>query len=636
MPYKSQKIAQKFRISRVKRVFAVLLVFILAVLNSPIAVLAAASSVIQSEFLEGDILTAEIEKLAEVKPELKKNYSEERKEKIQEAQDNSRKWTERIVLGKLERGGDVESVLGKRKDAEKVVAELKGAGAITTLVDEITGKEKEIDPTLAVSADSTIFETSATPYESKIPLDAAQSFVLAESSEAAGKVISAVKSDKQVAEDLTPEVQEEIRYFNWNTNEVTGSHEENKILYRDLWESTDLLVTADEFGMKEDIILKNSSAPTEFNYIVETIGLELQTMDDGGFVFIDSAGEEKFYTPAPNITDAEGKFVENGIRYELGWGVEELEEVDEVDEVEVDPVLAEIKFDENLGKKVYDEKSENEGKILDATWFTDEIRSSALFFDGEDDLVEIPRDFEIGKEMSLSAWVRSSEYQNSQIVGIGRHSIYQNEKKGWKAMFRVGEKNMSVAWDTPTLYLERWYFLTATFDGEKIRIFVNGEEENYQNVTGQLVSNDDLILVGGGNGNFKGAIDEVKIFSKALSKEEVRELYVGYAEGEEVEETEEVEKAEEEIEKVIVVEEVTEDSEIDEAEEAEEIEVETEEVVSVEEEDLESEELESESAEEVKDEEIVEGILETEVEEVDEESLEEVTETEGVEEGVLV
>ena len=95
-------------------------------------------------------------------------------------------------------------------------------------------------------------------------------------------------------------------------------------------------------------------------------------------------------------------------------------------------------------------------------------------------------------------------------------------------MFRVGEKNMSVAWDTPTLYLERWYFLTATFDGEKIRIFVNGEEENYQNVTGQLVSNDDLILVGGGNGNFKGAIDEVKIFSKALSKEEVRELYVGY------------------------------------------------------------------------------------------------------------
>ena len=524
-----------------KRSFAVLLMILIALSSSPLPVLAGGISPLAAKFLEGDILTAEIEQLAEQNPELKQTHSEERKTKIQEARsDDSKKWTERIVLGKLERGDEVGDVLGKRKDAEKVVADLKKAGVITTMADATSGEEKEINPTLKTnSKNKTILETTETPYGTEISTDSTEPLILSENSDAAGNVVSAETSDNQVADDSTPDIQEEIRYFNWNANDVEGTQEENKILYRDLWSSTDLLVTMGEMGVKEDIILKNAAAPTDFNYIVETVGLELQTTDDGGYIFLDENGEEKFYTPAPNITDADGNFVESGIRYELGWreNMEDERQNMEQEKVEaevkkVDPVLAEIKFDENSGEETTDTKSENSGTLGGAKWFADGIRKSALLFDGESS-VEIPRDFELNKTMTISAWVKSSKYQNAQIVGIGRNSLQQDSNKGWKASFRVDDKNLNVAWKTSALYLEKWYHLVATFDGEKIRIFTDGEEENYLEAAGSLTPNTEPILVGGGAGNFAGVIDEVQIYNHALSAEEIRELHEKYLEPEE-------------------------------------------------------------------------------------------------------
>ncbi|MCF7836107.1 hypothetical protein K9N08_00405, partial [Candidatus Gracilibacteria bacterium] len=580
MPSKSQKITQEIRISRAKRGFAVLLTILIALSSSPLPVLAGEISPMEAKFLETDIVSAEIEQLAEQKPELKQTHSEVRQEKIQEArEDDSKKWTERIVLGKLERGDEVGDVLGKRKDAEKVVADLKEAGVIITMADATSGEEKEINPTLKKnSKNKAILETTETPYGAEISTDSSEPMVLSENSEAAGNVVSAETSDSQVADDATPDTQEEIRYFNWNANSVEGSQEENKILYRDLWNATDLLTTMGEMGVKEDIILKDSTAPTEFNYIVETIGLELQTTDDGGYIFLDENGDEKFYTPAPNITDADGNFVENGIHYELGWATstpladgESLSGSSSLDssrDSERDPVLAEVKFDEGEGEVLADEKSENVGTLGGAKWFADGIRKSALLFDGEDYL-EIPRDFEFNKTMTISAWVKSSKYQNAQITGIGRNSLQQDAEKGWKATFRVDDKNLNVAWKTSALYLEKWYHLVATFDGEKIRLYTDGEEENYLEAAGSLTPNAEPILIGGGNGNFAGVIDEVQIYDHALSAEEVRELHQKYLEPEIEEEISEI--TEEEIEEIEVVEEA--DLGTEEVDTAEEIEV---------------------------------------------------------------
>ncbi|MFH0834625.1 MAG: LamG-like jellyroll fold domain-containing protein, partial [Patescibacteria group bacterium] len=514
------------RIIASRRGVAVFLIALIAFLNSPLQVFAAETESSQPQFLASDILTSEIEKLGEVKPELTENFADTRKEKIQTASSDAEKWTERLVLGKLENGATIGDVVGKRKDAEKVVADLKQSGAITTLSDTATGAETEIDPTLKKSA-SDILATTATPYSAEISTISNEPLVLSENSAAAGDVVSAVSNDQQVAADATPETREEVRYFNWNANQVDGTHEDNKILYPDLWDSTDLLMTAGETGMKEDLILKNALAPTSFNYIVETVGLKLKTTDDGGYVFTDELGNEKFYTPAPNLTDAKGQFVKDALHFELGWPEKVAPDSTAATVAAPDPILSEIKFDQESNEKFLDEKSDQVGTIAGGQWLADGIWGGALALDAADGSAKIVRDFATPATTTLSAWVKAGAYQNGQIVGFGNNAFRQVENKGFEVTFRLGDKNFFVDWDNSTLVLGQWYHLVATFDGAKIHFYVDGEEKNSLEVANAnaLTPTADPIQFGG---NFTGAVDEFEIFDHALSAEEVKNLHQQY------------------------------------------------------------------------------------------------------------
>lgn len=200
-----------------------------------------------------------------------------------------------------------------------------------TLINQKTRQEKQLDASLF--AEGEVLKTKETPYETEIPKQSTGALVIAEDKDSAGEIISA-EEDKQLAEDKTPQTKEEIRYFQWNANNVENIFEENKSIYKEIWEATDLLITTKEDGVKEDLILKNSSAPTKFDYLVETVGLRLETSASGGLVFLDETGQEKFFVPAPDVTDVTGKKVTDGIRYELGWS--NLEESLELGEERVE------------------------------------------------------------------------------------------------------------------------------------------------------------------------------------------------------------------------------------------------------------------------------------------------------------
>jgi len=294
------------------------------------------------EIIEG-LLTPELEILNKVKPELTETYKEKKDKKLKEKIKIEENDTSKEVLKNLKKD-KLEEVLkekglkntfnspvleNKRRRSEvleeqiatkEVVSKLKKEGIITTLEKE-GGEEVEINPTLKEKLGGS-FETEETPYEAKVSKSADKGIVIAEKKEASGKKVNK-KNKKKIVEDKTPRIKEEVRYFPRNAAETEAVNEGNKLLYRNMWKETDLLLTTTEEGVKEDIILKNKQAPKYFDYIVETIGLELEMKEDGGFVFIDSTGQEKFYTPAPDITDAQGKKLTKGIEYKLGWGDEE-------------------------------------------------------------------------------------------------------------------------------------------------------------------------------------------------------------------------------------------------------------------------------------------------------------------------
>ncbi|MDD5179126.1 MAG: hypothetical protein PHY86_02560, partial [Candidatus Gracilibacteria bacterium] len=301
-----------------RRSVAASLAFLIFISATPLQVLAEENPI---NLLASILDTPELDQLSEANPELTQTFKEKRNAAIDSVSDGSTDmhWTEQYVLNQM-RGAPAENFLGKRKGAEEAVASLKEAGGITTTLDEVTGKEAEVNPEL-VRLNNQALQTNQTPYEAAIPLSGENPMVIGESTTAAGDAISS-QSGKKVAEDKTPETQEEIRYYNRDTNAdaVEGKSDNNKMLYADLWKSTDLLVTTSDEGVKEDIILKDSAAPTYFDYIVETVGLELQVSDEGGLSFLDSTGGQTFYTPPPNLTDADGKKITSGLRYHLGWG----------------------------------------------------------------------------------------------------------------------------------------------------------------------------------------------------------------------------------------------------------------------------------------------------------------------------
>ena len=80
-----------------------------------------------------------------------------------------------------------------------------------------------------------------------------------------------------------------------------------------------------------------------------------------------------------------------------------------------------------------------------------------------------------------------------------------------------------------TLPLGRWVHLAGTFDGKIMRLFMDGEECGALERPGSLQPNDHYLCLGNfdmkHDAHFTGHLDEVKLYNRALSPEEVRAHY---------------------------------------------------------------------------------------------------------------
>lgn len=82
---------------------------------------------------------------------------------------------------------------------------------------------------------------------------------------------------------------------------------------------------------------------------------------------------------------------------------------------------------------------------------------------------------------------------------------------------------------------ERWRYIAGTYDGERVCLYIDGKLSNFTQVHGNIVLEDSIVFVGGypkwGGGaknlSWNGLIDDVRIYSYALSAEEIKDLYEG-------------------------------------------------------------------------------------------------------------
>jgi len=76
---------------------------------------------------------------------------------------------------------------------------------------------------------------------------------------------------------------------------------------------------------------------------------------------------------------------------------------------------------------------------------------------------------------------------------------------------------------------DRWYHVAGTYDGSEMKLYIDGVLDNSKSQTGSIDSTTDDLTIGRfstDTGFFNGSIDEVMIYSRSLSQDEIRTHYL--------------------------------------------------------------------------------------------------------------
>jgi len=187
-------------------------------------------------------------------------------------------------------------------------------------------------------------------------------------------------------------------------------------------------------------------------------------------------------------------------------------------------------MDDNSGTTVKDYTSTNNGTLTGAVWGTG-VKGSCLEFNGTNSNVSIPTATNLNpvNEITVMTWVKAQEYRSSKIFQKGDwdgHGIGLDLWNGWQCGIRMEENTgNSLEWGLGRPILNEWYHIAMTYDGAILKMYVNGQLKNSKAVTGRLKVNTRSVSLGSDNGVqkfFKGSIDEVLLFGKALTQTEIQ------------------------------------------------------------------------------------------------------------------
>ena len=183
----------------------------------------------------------------------------------------------------------------------------------------------------------------------------------------------------------------------------------------------------------------------------------------------------------------------------------------------------------------------NDGTIYGNAQRTQGISGQGLLFDGENDYVTIPdsNSIRISGDITISAWIKTSELRYLDPIiskGPGDHSFgyYLGTGTGYpphQASFQLhptGEQGFDLH-SVETLSAGTWYHIVGTRSGTTAKIYIDGELSNTVTCFSGPIRTNTYPLDFGAHYSysalFKGVIDEVRIYNRALSPSEIQYLH---------------------------------------------------------------------------------------------------------------
>ena len=209
----------------------------------------------------------------------------------------------------------------------------------------------------------------------------------------------------------------------------------------------------------------------------------------------------------------------------------------------VSEASAEWHFDETSGDIAYDASGNgNNGTLYGPVWSSEGKVGGALDFN-TGDYVRFPDSPSLNpiKAITVAAWIkyRSIDYYNSGLrifaKGIS-HSFFvggPNNHSSTLAVFMEGVNSSHVHSNTQ-LTPDEWYHVAYTYDGANVRFYLNGREDGVVAGSGDLTpyvgpafSGTDPNAVPGYQSPLDGYIDELVVYDRALSADEIKARYEG-------------------------------------------------------------------------------------------------------------
>lgn len=197
-----------------------------------------------------------------------------------------------------------------------------------------------------------------------------------------------------------------------------------------------------------------------------------------------------------------------------------------------------LSLDEGMGESAKDQSGKsNDGALSGgAAWTNDGKYKSAIMFDGVDDgvVVSDSDSLDLGDQLTLEAWIYSFDVTGSYKGVISKEDwnnakgyyLGQNSKKVYFG-FNKGLKNEIQGGQIDTN--EKWYHIAGTFDGNlasnNLKIYVNGVLAMQGGNSEVPIAHATTLDIGWihdlSNSYFNGIIDEVAIYRRALTEEEI-------------------------------------------------------------------------------------------------------------------
>ena len=201
-------------------------------------------------------------------------------------------------------------------------------------------------------------------------------------------------------------------------------------------------------------------------------------------------------------------------------------------------------FDEGSGNIAVDISGNgNTGILVNNPAWVDGKSGKALSFNGIDNYVHISdsSSLDVTSQITLETWVFPRSYVD--YTGMVSHMISRSDYSGGPVyVLAMYPDNHKVNYDinfvntyhqsNAEIQLNTWTHLAVTYDGSNVRFYINGEFDSSYAYVGSISTTSNWLAIGckptdpyGGVGTyayFNGIIDEVKIYNRALSQQEIQ------------------------------------------------------------------------------------------------------------------